>query len=158
MESFNPGGTSKDRAAKYILDRAEEEGLLKPGMKVIEGTSGSTGISLAFQCKARGYQLYVIMPDDQANEKKQLLENLGAIVEIVPTTAIANKGHYVKRAMRLAQECGGFFVNQFENLHNYEVHYHTTGPEIWSQTNGSLDGFVMSSGTGGTIAGISRFV
>lgn len=125
-------------------------------MHVVEGTSGSTGISLAFQCKSRGYQLHVVMPDDQAEEKRAMLEKLGAIVHIVPTAAIANDNHYVKKAMQLAKELPAFFVNQFENEHNYEIHYQSTGPEIWTQTQGQLDGFIMSSGTGGTIAGISK--
>lgn len=158
MESSNPGQTGKDRAVKHILDSAEEAGLLKKGMAVVEGTSGSTGISLAYQCRARGYQLHVVMPDDQAEEKRILLEKLGAKVLVVPVCSIANKNHYVNRARSLAQELGGFFVNQFENTANQQAHYLRTGPELWAQTGGRIDGFVMSAGTGGTIAGISRFL
>jgi cysteine synthase len=96
------------------------------------------------------------MPDDQAAEKRQLLQNLGADVVIVPTCAIASKEHYVNTARRLADELNGVFVNQFENLSNCQVHYEVTGPEIWQQLDGHIEGFVMSSGTGGTIAGVSR--
>jgi cysteine synthase A len=156
LESSNPGGTGKDRAVKHMLDSAEETGLLTPGMNVIEGTSGSTGICLAYQCKLRGYILHIVMPDDQAEEKRLLLEKLGAIVHIVPAAAIANKNHYVNKAAQLTKDLKGFFVNQFENVSNYLTHYHNTGPEIYSQMNGKVDGFIMSSGTGGTIAGISR--
>ncbi len=156
MESNNPAGTGKDRAVQHMLDSFEKSGLLKPGMDVVEGTSGSTGIALAYQCNARGYKLHIVMPDDQALEKRQLLMNLGAHVVIVPSCAIASKDHYVNTARRLADELGGVFVNQFENVANYQVHYDITGPEIWRQLNGQIDGFVMSSGTGGTIAGVSR--
>jgi cysteine synthase A len=158
LESSNPGGTGKDRAVKHMLDSAEEKGLLTPGMNVIEGTSGSTGICLAYQCKLRGYILHIVMPDDQAEEKRLLLEKLGAIVHIVPAAAIANKNHYVNKAAQLTKDLQGFFVNQFENVSNYITHYQNTGPEIYAQMNGHVDGFVMSSGTGGTIAGISRYV
>jgi len=125
-------------------------------MPIVEGTSGSTGIALAYQCNARGYALHIVMPDDQAEEKKALLEKLGATVIIVPCCAIANKNHYVNQARKLASEINGFFVNQFENTTNNEIHYLETGPELWTQTHGQIDGFVMSAGTGGTIAGVSR--
>jgi cysteine synthase len=156
MESSNPGGTGKDRAVKYMLDEAEKSGKLKPGMTVFEGTSGSTGIALAFQCRARGYPLHVVMPDDQAEEKRNLLRKLGATVTVVSCCSIANSEHYVNTARRLAKEAGGFFVDQFENESNYAAHFAHTGPEIWRQTRGHVDAFVMSSGTGGTIAGVSR--
>lgn len=139
-----------------MLDEAENLGLISPGIDIIEGTSGSTGIALAFQCRARNYRLHIVMPDDQAQEKKILLEKLGAIVHIVPSCSIANPNHYVNRAKKLAIELNGFFVNQFENTNNYKVHYEMTGPEIWNQLDGKIDAFVMSSGTGGTIAGVSK--
>ncbi|RYH21335.1 pyridoxal-phosphate dependent enzyme [archaeon] len=141
-----------------MLDQAENDGRLRPGMTVYEGTSGSTGIALAFQCLARGYKLHVVMPDDQAQEKRSLLRKLGAEVTIVPSCAIANKDHYVNTARRLAQEEGGFFVDQFENSNNGDAHYQKTAREIWKQTQGTLNCFVMSAGTGGTIAGISRYL
>lgn len=156
MESNNPAGTGKDRAVNYMLDEAEKRGVLRPGAHVVEGTSGSTGIALAYQCNARGYHLHIVMPDDQALEKRLLLEKLGAEVVVVPSCSIANKDHYVNTARRLAEQLNGIFINQFENLSNFDAHYNITGPEIWHQTNGQIDGFVMSSGTGGTIAGVSR--
>jgi cysteine synthase A len=158
MECCNPAGTGKDRAVKHMLDVAEKQGILKPGMSIVEGTSGSTGIALAYQCNARGYSLQIVMPDDQALEKKKLLEKLGATVTIVPCCAIANKNHCVNQARKLAADLQGFFVNQFENTTNYEIHYLETGPEIWKECNGQLDAFIMSAGTGGTIAGVSRYV
>jgi cysteine synthase A len=139
-----------------MLDMFEKSGVLKPGMDVVEGTSGSTGIALAYQCNARGYPLHIVMPDDQAMEKRQVLKNLGANVVVVPACAISSKDHYVNTARRLAEKLGGVFINQFENVANYQVHYKVTGPEIWHQLQGKIDGFVMSSGTGGTIAGVSR--
>lgn len=107
---MNPGGTGKDRAVQQMLDEAEKTGELKPGMTVFEGTSGSTGIALAFQCLARGYKLHVVMPDDQAEEKRRLLENLGAQVTIVPCCSIANQDHYVNTARRMAIEHGGLLL------------------------------------------------
>jgi cysteine synthase A len=170
MESMNPSGTGKDRAAKYMLmNMLSKHSSSSSGSssgssssssisKVVEGTSGSTGIALASLCNALKLQLFIVMPDDQANEKKKLLESLGATVTIVPCCAISNKDHYVNRAKKLAEEIGGVFVNQFENLSNYQAHLDETGPEIWNQTNGTLDAFVMSAGTGGTIAGVSRYL
>ena len=166
MESMNPGGTGKDRAAKYMLENAikkynqrvlngeVEDTKLPPVM--FEGTSGSTGIALACLCNAMKLKLHVVMPDDQANEKKNLLERLGVTVTIVPCCGISNKNHYVNTARRMANEGNGIFLDQFENLSNFEAHLKDTGPEIWNQSNGSVSAFVMSAGTGGTIAGVSR--
>lgn len=163
MESANPSGSGKDRAVQAMLNAFEDQGLLRPGMHIVEGTSGSTGIALAYQCRARGYHLHIVMPDDQAEEKRRILRTLGATVHVTHNCAIANKDHYVNRARRLAEELNGIFVNQFENLANMAVHYETTGPEIVQQLRAEgmdrkrpLDAFVMSSGTGGTISGISR--
>jgi cysteine synthase A len=158
MESLNPGGTGKDRVAKSMLQEALAHPLYRPGCDIVEGTSGSTGIALACLCRSMGLQLHVVMPDDQSNEKKILLEKLGAKVVIVASCGIANSDHYVNSARRLADELNGIFMNQFENLANYRIHYATTGPEIWAQTKGEIDAFVMSSGTGGTIAGASRYL
>lgn len=156
MESMNPGGTGKDRAAKALLEDAKSHRNYRPGVDIVEGTSGSTGISLACQCRALGYQLHVVMPDDQSQDKINLLKKLGANVVVVPTCGISNKNHYVNAARDLAEKLKGIFVNQFENLANYQIHLHETGPELWEQTGGAIDSFVMSAGTGGTIAGVSR--
>jgi cysteine synthase A len=164
MESMNPGGTGKDRAASQMLKAARESPSYKAAIQanqpitIVEGTSGSTGIALACQCQSLGYRLRIFMPDDQADEKKHLLECLGAEVTIVPTCAISNSEHYVNRARKYATDTGGIFINQFENLANYDVHNETTGPEIWRQAGQKVDAFIMSSGTGGTIAGVSKYL
>lgn len=159
MENMNPGGTGKDRAAKMMLLEAMATGKLpqKNGI-VVEGTSGSTGIALACLCRPYGHKLHIVMPDDQADEKRQILESLGCQVTIVPCCAIANKNHYVRVAKKLAEELGGFYVNQFENIANSKIHFEETGPEIFRQCDGHIDAFVMSSGTGGTMAGVSRYL
>lgn len=163
MESMNPGGTGKDRAAKYMIQEAlkmhsntskNNEQEQKP--QLFEGTSGSTGISLACLCNASGLKLHVVMPDDQAEEKRTLLERLGVTVTVVPPCGISNKDHYVNTARRMAKEAGGVFLDQFENLANFRAHLEETGPELWEQSDGNVDAFVMSAGTGGTIAGVSR--
>ena len=158
LECNNPGGTGKDRAAKYMIRKAMRDPRFCRGCDVVEGTSGSTGIALASLCRAQGLNLHVVMPDDQATEKRLLLESLGAKVKVVPNCAISNRDHYVNSARRLAEELGGIFFDQFENLANFEAHYKETGPEIWTQTNGGIDAFVMSAGTGGTIAGVSQYL
>ena len=156
MESQNPGGTGKDRAAMFMLNRARRNS--RDARDIVEGTSGSTGIALAALCRVHGLQLHVVMPDDQSEEKRRLLASLGAKVRVVPACAISNRDHYVNTARRLAEEIGGVFVDQFENLANFEAHYKTTGPEIWNQTAGLVDAFCMSAGTGGTLAGVSQFL
>ncbi|GBG29719.1 Cysteine synthase [Hondaea fermentalgiana] len=158
-EFLNPGGSSKDRVALSIVEEAEREGRLGPGGTVVEGTSGSTGISLAQVCRARGYRCVIIMPDDQAIEKRELLSRLGAEVELVRPASIVNQGHYVNVARERAAEIpGAIFANQFENMANFKMHYETTGPEIWRDAGERLDAFVMSAGTGGTIAGVSMYL
>ncbi len=128
MESLNPGGTGKDRAAKYMLQEAiKEYDLLRNKRPIVEGTSGSTGIALAYICKALQLPLHVVLPDDQAEEKKSLLERLGAFVTIVPSCAISNKDHYVNTARRMAKDLNGVFMDQFDNLANYKAHYEQTG-------------------------------
>ncbi len=165
MENLNPGGTGKDRAAFYMVKSLLRKrgidlisGSVDPSRRIpiVEGTSGSTGIALASICNAMGLPLYIFMPDDQAAEKRIILETLGAQVKIVPSCSIANKEHYVNQARLLAQELGGVFVDQFENEANYRAHIEMTGPEIYSQMGGRIDAFVMASGTGGTIAGVSK--
>ncbi|EQC41797.1 cysteine synthase A [Saprolegnia diclina VS20] len=158
-EFLNPGGSSKDRVAKGIVEDAEARGLLSPGGTIVEGTSGSTGISLALIARAKGYKCLIVMPDDQAKEKSDLLTQFGAAVEFVKPASIVNAKHYVNQARRRASEIpGGYFADQFENLANCDVHYYTTGREIWEQTDGQVDAYVMSAGTGGTIAGVSLYL
>jgi len=154
MECLNPSGTGKDRAAKKMIHDALRQ---HPHARdIVEGTSGSTGIALAAICAANGLKLHVVMPDDQSNEKRKLLEVFGATVITVPSSSITSENHYVNRAKSLAENLNGIFINQFENLSNFEAHFNETGAEIWNQTNGCIDAFVMSAGTGGTIAGVSR--
>lgn len=157
---MNPGGSVKDRVAKQMILEAEEQNLLKEGSTVYEGTAGSTGISLALAANARGYKCHIFMPDDQAKEKSDLLERLGAKVDRVRPVSFSNPEQFCNQAKRRAIEDpqGGLFANQFENLANYRAHYLHTGPEIWEQTDGNLDAFVCAAGTGGTIAGISMFL
>uniref|UniRef100_M4BZJ5 cysteine synthase n=1 Tax=Hyaloperonospora arabidopsidis (strain Emoy2) TaxID=559515 RepID=M4BZJ5_HYAAE len=158
-EFLNPGGSSKDRVAKKIVEDAERRGLLKEGGTIVEGTSGSTGISLSLMARARGYRCVIVMPDDQAKEKSRLLSQFGAEVVLVKPASIVNAKHYVNEAKRLARKTqGGYFTDQFENTANFDSHYSTTGPEIWRQTNGTVDAFVMAAGTGGTIAGTSAYL
>jgi cysteine synthase A len=204
MESLNPGGTGKDRAAINMIRCAEQENLLPPpnssndlllmtndktpdptdssptdmrlefmilqameksrtGGLVVEGTSGSTGIALATLCAARGHGCLVVLPDDQAREKQDILKSLGAIVYEVPTAAISNPNHYVNIARKTAKvakdkyNIPAVFIDQFENVSNYQMHYQQTGPELWKQLS-NIDAFIMSSGTGGTISGIGTFL
>ena len=158
-EFLNPGGSSKDRIAKQIVVEAERSGQLVHGGTIVEGTSGSTGISLAQVAKARQYACVIVVPDDQAQEKYDILTALGARLELVKPCSIVNRAHYVNVARKLASEIpGGFFANQFENLANFRAHFLNTGPEIWKQTGGIVDAFVMSAGTGGTIAGVGAYL
>jgi len=159
-EFLNPGGSTKDRIAREMVEEAEAAGKLCPGGTIVEGTSGSTGISLAFMAKARGYRCVIVMPDDVAAEKAQVLRESGAEVREVRPASIVNGGHYCNVAAALAEQTdGAFFADQFETPANFNAHYLRTGPEIWEQTDGGkLDAFVMSAGTGGTIAGVSCFL
>jgi cysteine synthase A len=158
-EFMNPGGSVKDRAAKFIVLDAEARGALKPGGTVVEGTAGNTGIGLAHVCHARGYRLILLMPDNQSPEKYQLLEALGAEVRKVPVVPYSNPAQYQHQAGRLAAELpNAVWANQFDNTANRRAHFESTGPEIWAQTEGRVDAFVTSSGTGGTLAGTSEFL
>ena len=158
-EFMNPGGSVKDRAACAIVADAERRGGLTAGGTVVEGTAGNTGIGLAHVCNARGYRCVIVMPDNQSPEKYQLLEMLGAEVHKVPTVPYSNPNQYQKVAQRLAaSQPNAVWSNQFDNTANRETHLHTTGPEIWRQTNGRIDAFVAASGTGGTFAGVSEFL
>lgn len=156
---LNPGGSVKDRAALYIIKDAEEKGLLKPGGTVVEGTAGNTGIGLAHICNAKGYKCLIFIPDTQSQEKIDALKTLGAEVRTVPAVPYKDPNNYVKLSGRIASEMeNAIWANQFDNLANRRAHYETTGPEIWEQTNGKIDAWVTSTGTGGTFAGVSMFL
>lgn len=157
-EFMNPGGSIKDRAAKGMIRRAEEEGRLVAGGTIVEGTAGNTGIGLGLLGRERGYRVVVTMPDNQAREKYELLEAMGVEVRKVPAVPFANPGHFYHRARTLAEEQGWFWANQFENTANGDFHYETTGPELWEQCEGRLDVLVCSVGSGGTISGVSRYL
>jgi cysteine synthase A len=158
-EFLNPGGSVKDRAALYIIEDAEEKGLLKPGGTVVEGTAGNTGIGLAHICNAKGYKCLIIIPDTQSQEKIDLLRTLGAEVRTVPAVPYRDPNNYIKVSGRLAQEMeNAIWANQFDNLANRQAHYETTGAEIWAQTDGKIDAWVAATGTGGTYAGVAMYL
>lgn len=158
-EFLNPGGSVKDRAALYIIQDAEEKGLLKPGGTVVEGTAGNTGIGLAHICNAKGYKCLIIIPDTQSQEKIDTLRTLGAEVRTVPAVPYKDPNNYVKLSGRVAAEMeNAIWANQFDNLANRQSHYETTGPEIWQQTDGKVDAWVAATGTGGTYAGVAMFL
>jgi cysteine synthase A len=156
---MNPGGSVKDRAAKYIIEDAERRGTLQPGGTVVEGTAGNTGIGLAHLCAARGYRCVIVIPETQSPEKMEMLRVLGADVRPVPPKPYKDDGNYQKIAGRLAAELpNAIWANQCDNLVNRQAHFETTGPEIWNDTAGKLDAFVCATGTGGTYAGVSRYL
>ncbi|CAG8586635.1 13054_t:CDS:2 [Cetraspora pellucida] len=158
-EFMNPGGSVKDRAALFVVKEAEEKGLIKPGGTVIEGTAGNTGIGLAHVCRAKGYKCVIYMPNTQSQEKIDLLRMLGAEVHPVPAVPFDNPDNYNHQARRHAEKLeNAVWTNQFDNTANRRAHIETTGPEIWDQTNGLIDGFTCATGTGGTFAGVARFL
>ena len=163
-EFQNPGGSVKDRAAWYIVKDAIEKGKLLPGGTIVEGTAGNTGIGLALVANSLGYQSTIVVPETQSQEKLQLIRACGAQLITVPAVPYKNENNYIKFSGRLAEELnekntmGAIWANQFDNKANRKAHYETTGPEIWKQTEGSIDAFVSAVGTGGTIAGVSRFL
>jgi cysteine synthase A len=157
-EFLNPGGSVKDRAALYIILDAEKRGLLEPGGTVVEGTAGNTGIGLALVGNARGYKTVIVIPETQSQEKKDMLRLCGAELREVPAVPYKDPNNYVHVSERLAKELGAFWANQWDNTANREGHLLSTGPEIWAQTNGSVDGFTCAIGTGGTLAGVSLFL
>ncbi|MEH2419208.1 cysteine synthase A [Nostoc sp.] len=158
-EFLNPGGSVKDRAALYIIQDAEEKGLLKPGGTVVEGTAGNTGIGLAHICNAKGYKCLIIIPDTQSQEKIDALTALGAEVRPVPAVPYKDPNNYVKLSGRVAAELeNAIWANQFDNLANRRAHYETTGPEIWMQTDGKIDAWTTATGTGGTYAGVALYL
>ena len=155
-EFLNPGGSVKDRAALYIIEDAEQKGLLKPGGTVVEGTAGNTGIGLTHICNAKGYKCLIVIPETQSQEKIDTLKTLGAEVRTVPAVPYKNPNNYVKVSGRLAEEMdNAIWANQFDNLANRIAHYETTGEEIWQQTDGKVDAWVAATGTGGTYAGVA---
>ena len=157
-EFMNPGGSIKDRAAKGKIRDAEAKGLVKPGSTIVEGTAGNTGIGLTLLGRERGYRVVVSMPDNQAKEKYEFLEAMGADVRKVPVVPFANENHFFHQARRLAEEHGWFWANQFENPANGDFHYETTGPELWEQCEGKVDVLIASCGTSGTLSGTSRYL
>ncbi len=158
-EFLNPGSSVKDRAAWAIVKDAEEKGQLRPGGVIVEGTAGNTGIGLALVARARGYRTVIVIPETQSQEKKDMLRLCGAELREVPAVPFKNPDNYVHVARRLGEDLaksepnGAIFANQFDNVANRQGHFETTGPEIWEQTDGKLDGFICAVGTGGTLAG-----
>ncbi|KAI4282935.1 MAG: hypothetical protein L6R38_002554 [Xanthoria sp. 2 TBL-2021] len=158
-EFQNPGGSVKDRAALYVVKDAEETGQLRPGGTVVEGTAGNTGIGLAHVCRSKGYRLVIYMPNTQSQGKIDLLRLLGAEVFPVPAVAFENPENYNHQAKRHADRLDNtVWTNQFDNIANRRAHLETTGPEIWHQTQGNLDAFTCATGTGGTLAGVTRYL
>jgi cysteine synthase A len=157
-EFLNPGGSVKDRAALYMILDAEKRGLLKPGGTVVEGTAGNTGIGLALVGNARGYKTVIVIPETQSREKKDMLRLCGAELREVPALPYRDPGNYVHVSERVAKETGAFWANQWDNTANRDGHVKSTGPEIWAQTDGKVDGFTCAIGTGGTLAGVSLFL
>lgn len=158
-EFLNPGGSVKDRAALFIIRDAEQRGLLAAGGTVVEGTAGNTGIGLAHICATRSYQCIIVIPDNQSPEKMDLLRVLGAEVRPVPPKPYLDPDNYQKIAGRLAADLpNAIWANQFDNIVNRQAHFETTGPEIWRDTAGRIDAFVCATGTGGTLAGVARYL
>src|ERR1700761_442998 len=161
-EFLNPGQSVKDRAALYMVRDAERRGTLRPGGRIVEGTAGNTGIGLAMVAKALGYSCTIVIPRTQSQEKKDALKLYGAELVEVDAVPYANDGNYVKVSGRLAAELdakepnGAIWANQFDNLANRQAHIETTGPEIWAQTGGKIDGFISAIGSGGTLAGVAQ--
>ncbi|AYV47782.1 cysteine synthase A [Caulobacter flavus] len=161
-EFMNPGQSVKDRAALSIIRDAEAKGLLRPGGRVVEGTAGNTGIGLAMVASALGYKTTIVIPRTQSQEKKDAIRLLGAELVEVDAVPYSNPDNYVRYSGRLAEELartepnGAIWANQFDNVANRQTHYDTTGPEIWEQTGGKVDGFICAVGSGGTLAGVAQ--
>jgi cysteine synthase A len=160
-EFLNPGQSVKDRAALYIIRDAERRGLLRPGGRIVEGTAGNTGIGLALVAQALGYKTTIVIPRTQSQEKKDAIRLAGAHLVEVDAVPYSNPDNYVKYSGRLAEAlartepAGAIWANQFDNVANRQAHIETTGPEIWTQTGGNIDGFICAVGTGGTLAGVA---
>lgn len=163
-EFLNPGQSVKDRAALYIISDAIERGTLKPGGTIVEGTAGNTGIGLALVGASMGFKTVIVIPETQSQEKKDMLRLAGAELVQVPAAPYKNPNNYVRYSERLANELaktepnGAIWANQFDNVANRRAHIETTGPEIWSQTDGKVDGFVAAVGSGGTLAGCAEYL
>lgn len=163
-EFMNPGQSVKDRPARQMILAAEERGDLKPGGLIVEGTAGNTGIGIALVARARGYRALIVMPNTQSQEKKDILRLSGAVLVEVPAKPFSNPNNYQHVARRLADRLretepnGVLFADQWNNLDNREAHYLTTGPEILDQTSGKIDAFICSVGTGGSLAGVTRYL
>ena len=163
-EFMNPGGSVKDRAAKYILIDALERGVIRQGGVVVEGTAGNTGIGLTLAGNALGLRTVIVMPETQSIEKQSALKGMGAELHLVPAVPYKNPDNYVHQARRLAERLattaaeGVLYANQWDNLANREGHVASTGPEIWAQTEGRVDAFICSVGTGGTLAGVAEYL
>ena len=154
-EFMNPGASVKDRAALFIVEDAEEKGLLRPGGTIVEGTAGNTGIGLALVGNAKGYRTIIVMPETQSREKMDTLRALGAELVLVPAAPYSNPGHFVHTSRRLAEETpNAIWANQFDNIANRKAHIVGTAEEIWAQMDGRIDGFTCAAGTGGTLAGV----
>ena len=160
VEYFNPGSSVKDRMALKMVEDAENEGKLKPGGTIVEGTSGNTGMGLALAAIVKGYKLICVSTDKQSKEKFDVLRAVGAKVIICPTNVKPEDPRsYYSTSERIAKETpNSWYVNQYDNLSNTKAHYENTGPEIWSQTNGKITHFVVGVGTGGTISGVAKFL
>ncbi len=160
-EFLNPGQSVKDRAAMGIILDAEANGRLRPGGVIVEGTAGNTGIGLALVSRARGYRTVIVIPETQSQEKKDMLRLCGADLREVPAVPYKDPNNYIHVAARLADQLaeiepdGVLYANQWDNTANRQVHYDTTGAEIWEQTDGKVDGFICAIGTGGTLAGVA---
>ena len=161
-EFMNPGASVKDRAALYIVRDAERRGLLRPGGHIVEGTAGNTGIGLAMVAGALGYKTTIVIPRTQSQEKKDAIRLLGAELVEVDALPYSNPDNYVRFSGRLAETlnanepAGAIWANQFDNVANRQAHFETTGPEIWNQTDGRVDGFICAVGSGGTLAGVAQ--
>lgn len=159
-EFMNPSGSIKDRIVSYIINDAEQRGLLKPGGTIVENTSGNTGAAIAMIAAIKGYKVILTMPDKVSQEKQNALKAYGAEIVVTPTSAAPDSpDHYVNVAKRIADKTANSFqINQYDNPKNPEAHYHMTGPEIWQQVQGQCDIFIASGSTGGTISGVGRFL
>ena len=163
-EFLNPGGSIKDRAAKAIILDAIKDGKLKYGGTIVEGTAGNTGIGLGLVGNSMGFKTIIVMPETQSQEKKDALNLIGCELKLVPALPYSNPGNYIRQSETLADELnkseknGVLWANQFDNVSNMNGHYDTTGPEIWTQLDGKVDGFTCAVGTGGTLSGVSKYL
>ena len=163
-EFLNPGGSIKDRAAKAIILDAIKDGKLKDGGTIVEGTAGNTGIGLGLVGNSMGFKTIIVMPETQSQEKKDALNLIGCELKLVPALPYSNPGNYIRQSKTLADELnkseknGVLWANQFDNISNMNGHFDTTGPEIWAQLDGKIDGFTCAVGTGGTLAGVSKYL